>query len=414
MLALATTPVAYAQTPDAAPAPDPAPAPAAAPEAAVDPAAKELLSDSAKAYAALKGLSMKYTVTDQRGDKTSTLNGSISFLRPGKAKIEITDGKEVNTTLADGKKLFSQVDATTFQGTPIPEAAALVTVLQRMPSALSVFLPGLVNGTSPLDEGNLSGVTVKLLPENGISMIPASAPGGPEIAFTVYFDPTDKLMRRVEASVSYQGKKTVNLTTLTDVQVNPQFTPASFAFKAAPGVKVVAEIPNYDARLKVGAVPFALKGKDLNGKTVSWSQYKGKVVLLDFWATWCGPCIGELPNVLKAYQTYKPKGFEIVGVSLDEDKKALTDFIKARKLNYVNVFDGKGWKNIDSTTYGVRAIPFTLLIGKDGKIAAVNPRGPLLEPALKKALAQKVTAPAAKPAAKPMAKPAVKTIALKK
>lgn len=118
---------------------------------------------------------------------------------------------------------------------------------------------------------------------------------------------------------------------------------------------------------------------DLDGKKVDLAALKGKVVLVDFWATWCGPCVGELPNVLKAYEAYHDKGFEIVGISLDQDKDKLTSFVKEKKMVWSQYFDGKGWENALSTKFGIHSIPATFLIGKDGKVAATNLRGPALE-----------------------------------
>ena len=82
--------------------------------------------------------------------------------------------------------------------------------------------------------------------------------------------------------------------------------------------------------------------QDLDGKPLSVANYKGKVVLVDFWATWCGPCVAELPNVLQTYEKYHPKGFEIVGISLDSDKARLTSFLAQRKMTWRQYFDGKG------------------------------------------------------------------------
>src|SRR6185369_2110444 len=116
--------------------------------------------------------------------------------------------------------------------------------------------------------------------------------------------------------------------------------------------------------------------KDLDGKEMSVAKYKGKIVLVDFWATWCGPCVGELPNVLKAYEKYHSKGFEIVGISLDSDKGKLTSFTKAKNMTWQQFFDGGGWKNKIAQKYTVHSIPATYLIDKDGKIIAQNLRGP--------------------------------------
>jgi peroxiredoxin len=110
--------------------------------------------------------------------------------------------------------------------------------------------------------------------------------------------------------------------------------------------------------------------KDLNGKLLSISQYKGKVVLVDFWATWCMPCVVELPQIQKAYDMYHDKGFEVVGVSLDEDKDRLQQFIKQKQMPWPQFFDGKKWENKLAVKYGVDSTPTGYLLGRDGKIIA--------------------------------------------
>ncbi len=127
---------------------------------------------------------------------------------------------------------------------------------------------------------------------------------------------------------------------------------------------------------------------DIHGKPISVGNYKGKIVLVDFWATWCGPCVGELPNVLKTYEKYHAKGFEIVGVSLDSDKSSLTAFIRSKKMSWQQFFDGQGWKNKIAQKYNVRSIPAAYLIDKDGNLLAKNLRGEALEQAVAKALGQ--------------------------
>ena len=110
---------------------------------------------------------------------------------------------------------------------------------------------------------------------------------------------------------------------------------------------------------------------------------------MDFWATWCGPCVGEMPNVIAAYKKYHARGFDVVGISLDQDKSALTSFIAQNKMPWRQVYDGKGWGSAVPGQYGVRAIPFGLLLNRDGTIAAVEVRGDALPAAIKVALAKK-------------------------
>ncbi|MFV1995699.1 MAG: TlpA family protein disulfide reductase [Verrucomicrobiales bacterium] len=122
------------------------------------------------------------------------------------------------------------------------------------------------------------------------------------------------------------------------------------------------------------------------GEAVDLAEMKGKVVLVDFWATWCGPCVSEMPNVIAAYKKYHDRGFEIVGISLDQDKDTLMGFIEEHKMPWPQYFDGKGWENDLAGKYGIRGIPATFLIGKDGKIAATDLRGGALEAELEKLL----------------------------
>ncbi|HTL55533.1 MAG TPA: TlpA disulfide reductase family protein [Candidatus Limnocylindrales bacterium] len=128
--------------------------------------------------------------------------------------------------------------------------------------------------------------------------------------------------------------------------------------------------------------------KDIAGKPVSIANYKGKVVLVDFWATWCGPCVHELPNVVKAYEKNHSKGFEIIGISLDQDKEKLTSFTKEKNMTWQQFFDGKGWGNKLAVKYGVQSIPATYLLDGEGKIIGKDLRGEELVAAVEKAVAK--------------------------
>lgn len=141
--------------------------------------------------------------------------------------------------------------------------------------------------------------------------------------------------------------------------------------------------------LKDGATFPDFNEKDLNGKPLSISKYKGKIVLVDFWATWCGPCVGELPSVLATYKKHHPAGFEIVGVSLDQDREKLTSFIDKNKMPWQQFFDGQGWENKLAEQYGIRSIPATFLLDGTGKIIGKDLRGEELEAAVANALKKK-------------------------
>jgi len=125
---------------------------------------------------------------------------------------------------------------------------------------------------------------------------------------------------------------------------------------------------------------------DANGKAISLSSFKGKYVLVDFWASWCGPCRVENPNVVKAFQKFHSKGFDILGVSVDEKKDKWMDAIKKDNLNWHQVSDLQGWKNSVAQLYGVEGIPMNFLIDKEGKIIGKGLRGEDLEKKLAEVL----------------------------
>ena len=125
---------------------------------------------------------------------------------------------------------------------------------------------------------------------------------------------------------------------------------------------------------------------DLDGNPISLQQYRGKVVLLDFWAVWCGPCIAEMPNIKKVYNTYKDEGFDIIGISLDTDEAKLRDYLKENELPWRQVFSGEGWRSPIARQFGINAIPAPWLIARDGTLLSTRARGHALEPLVVDAL----------------------------
>ncbi|HEU4551379.1 MAG TPA: TlpA disulfide reductase family protein [Chitinophaga sp.] len=170
--------------------------------------------------------------------------------------------------------------------------------------------------------------------------------------------------------------------------VQPLFEALSAQVRqTAPGRRYGAYLARL-ARTAIGKTAPEIALPDTAGKVIKLSSFRGKYVLIDFWASWCGPCRAENPVVVKAYEKYKSKGFEILGVSLDKEtsKAAWIKAIRDDQLTWPQVSDLKYWNSAVADDYGVRAIPQNFLLDPQGKIIAKNLRGDALEQKLGEAL----------------------------
>ena len=367
----------------------------------VDPQAKTILDQAVAAQQALTALSGTVSVTTASAESAPQAQTvTLSFSKDLGAKAGVADKTGPRTqTFSDGKTLtLYDVHAKTYQSRDLPVGASaaaaafsatgvVLAMLMGQPQRLPEIFDG--KNTQVVSAGALSG-----LPVDVVTVTLPVTPGRPQFTIALSFGHDDHLLRQfVETITAAKGAKPLTHTeTLTALTLGPTLTAADFTFTPPPGVKKVeqaAEPPMFDPRLKPGARPFPVAAKDLNGRPLSLAQYKGKVVLMDFWATWCGPCVGEMPNVIAAYKKYHAQGFDVVGISLDQDKGALLSFLKQNKMPWRQVYDGKYWDSVVPRRYGVRAIPFGLLLNRDGTIAAVEVRGEALPAAIKMALAKK-------------------------
>ena len=208
----------------------------------------------------------------------------------------------------------------------------------------------------------------------------------------------DSIVKMYHSPLKEAGKE------LTDYQINyvksnpsafisvlliPEIARSSFNFieadslfgrlhntiKISPTGKAIQEYINGEKKTSIGAVAPEFAMSDTSGKEISLSSLKGKYVLLDFWAAWCGPCRQENPNVVQAYHKYKDKGFTVFGVSLDRERKAWLKAIPDDQLNWSHVSDLKFWKNSAAMLYSIVSIPRNFLLDPNGKIIGRDLRG---------------------------------------
>ncbi|GAA4429174.1 TlpA disulfide reductase family protein [Bremerella cremea] len=143
---------------------------------------------------------------------------------------------------------------------------------------------------------------------------------------------------------------------------------------------IAEELKGFSRRINLVGNPIRVVGKKLDGQDLDFASLKGKVVLVDFWATWCGPCIGEFPDLKKLYAAYHPHGFEVVGISLDDTKSIVDTFVSQRELPWIVVCnaegdDYKGFRDENAVYYGINAIPQMILVDRNGIVLDTEARG---------------------------------------
>jgi len=186
-----------------------------------------------------------------------------------------------------------------------------------------------------------------------------------------YFDRPEMFAREMAYALSLVGKQKEALAFMDRVE---------FQMKLAGKGRLLPRITSHFDKIRMVGKPLKnFKVKDhRTGREISPATLKGKVVLIDFWATWCGPCVADLPLVKATHQKFSKAGFEVFAVSLDEDEAKFKKAIKARGMNYLHHFDGKKWKNELAALYDVHSIPASFLVDRKGIVRAVNVRGSAL------------------------------------
>ena len=171
-----------------------------------------------------------------------------------------------------------------------------------------------------------------------------------------------------------------------------ELTPHFGSSKDEIVLQMVKKLEGMARRLDLPGKQIKLEGILLDGTKLDWKSYHGKVVLVDFWATWCGPCRQEVPNVLRLYRAYHEKGFDVVGVSLDDRREQAESYIKQYDVPWPNLFsedeDQRKWEHPMAVYYGITGIPMAILVDRDGKVVSLQARGEMLARELRRLLGE--------------------------
>jgi peroxiredoxin/outer membrane lipoprotein-sorting protein len=361
-------------------------------KAAISPEARALISQMRDAYKRVETLSFGVQIDQRSRNKPSTVQGEVVFQAPVKLHGKFPESRywtDEKWNIIERRN--SETKQLEYLKLPMPPIEVGREALMQY-TAPDYFLAPLLAGVDVFSEPwgekpkTLTKATASVV--NGIPVDVVVADYGFTKA-TYYIGKSDKLMHRIKLEGGNAERAFHNTLTYSNFKINQKIPASTFVVKLSSEAKPARQETYAHPDLKIGSEPFAFTAHDLDGKPVRLEDYKGKVVLLDFWASWCGPCHREVPFLRRAYHKYRAQGFDILGISLDDKRSDLEEFIKEKKMPWREVLGRKKFGSDLAQKYQVQGIPFSLLIGRDGKIVAVSPNKLLLEPAIRAALQSK-------------------------
>ncbi len=392
-------------TPSASPEVSPSPTPANAPmleatptatpfPTVIDVNARALLAQIPTSYVKLKTFSANARLSVVVSGEENRADVAIKWQKPNQFEILESSSGGVSRTVSVGASVFrtDSQHAKQYLKITLPKEVQNLSQSMAFAGAREFLLSSLGEIVRILQTPALQSLTLVDDATAGTKTLNAVANmNGVPTEFIFVVDAKTSLLRQAKLRFTRGGVATEGTETYTNVRANPSFSAATFRFVPPVGAKLVVPpappLP-YDARLKNGEAPFAFTAKTTGGADVSPATYKGRVLLLQFWASWHAPSVAELTKTKTLYAKYHAKGFDILGLSLDLEPKTLRTFVQQQKIVWPQIYDTATHGKI-AVLYGVRAIPMTILVARDGKIIAADLHGDALEKAVQLALAKK-------------------------
>lgn len=359
----------------------------------INPQAQRILARSIQAYQSLQSYQDSSVNVDNSPAEKLVTHQIISFKAPRYLNVVTMGGKYPLMNNYDGVNYNSinvDNDGIFWTHQPLPDKSYGRRVLLQYQPAGVLFTPFLA-GVSPVNSPfGIAISSLKLGPtvtldSVKVNTIIATPLDDSKTHYIYLIGQKDHLLRRVTMEgVTVMGDKYTTTETHSHIRTNLTFPLGTFRFHIPPGAplkNILEGLPD-DTLQKGGKAPY-FHAMDLHYKKINLNQYKGKVLLLDFWATWCLACRYEMPYFKSLYQKYHSQGFEIVGVSQDAQRSDLTAFIHQHKIPWRQIHDSA---SVISQNYKADALPTTVLVDRTGKIIAVNQTSLLLDTAIRNAL----------------------------